>query len=127
MRRVLVAFALTLAACAADVAPAPVGGLLPIMLDAPRDTDGAIIITVSGGPIDSVTAAPGYDITSNTDASGVHILVVGPMASGTLAQIHVADMAHAGQYVASVEQIADGTTFALLDPAPYGVRVAAPR
>ena len=127
MRRFLVAFALAAAACATDVAPAPVGGLLPLVLDAPRDTDGAIIITVSGGPIDSVTAAPGYDITSSTDASGIHLLVVGPLASGTLAQIHVSDLAHAGQYVASVEQIADGTTFALLDPAPYRVRVAAPR
>ena len=127
MRRLLVAFALSLAACSDDVAPAPVGGLLPLMLDAPGDTDGAIIITVSGGPIDSVTAAPGYDITSYTDASGTHILVIGAMASGTLAQIHVPDVSRASQHVANVEQVADGTTFALLDHAPYRVRVTAPR
>lgn len=127
MRRLLLAFAVTVAGCADDAAPAPAGGTLPLVLDGKEGADGAIVVTVSGGPVDSITASPGHAVVANTDASGTHVLVVGSMASGTLAQLHVPDVSHTDRYVVSVEQVADGATFALLDPAPFRVRVGGPR
>lgn len=127
MRHFVVAFSLAVAACSDAAAPAPVGGRLPLVLDGRAGSDGAIVFTVSGGPVDSVTASSGYVVTSSTDDAGTHILIVGSMASGTLAQLHVPDVSHAAQYVVTVEQVADGTTFVLLDPEPFHVRVAGPR
>jgi hypothetical protein len=66
-----------------------------------------------------------YQIASNTDASGTHIMIVGNISSGVVATLHVADISRASGYVATVEQVADRNSFALLDAARDQVTVGA--
>lgn len=111
------------AGCAGEVAPVP--GTLAIDLSgATPGSAGAITLTISGAPLGPVSAASGYRISSRADAAGTHLLVMGPLVSGRIGTIEIPDTAGASRYVAVVEQVADGTTFALLDPSPYRLTLA---
>lgn len=102
-------------------------GDLALQLTSGGSNDGAIVVLVSGGPVLSVDGAAGYQVAANTDARGTHVMIVGNIASGALATLHVADISRASAYVVTVEQVADRTTFALLDPARDQVSVGPAR
>lgn len=104
----------------------PHPGLLELELSSGGANVGALVLVVSGGPVTSVTAASTYEIASNADSAGTHIMIIGTIGSGTLAMLQVPDLNQAGAYVATVEQVADRTTLGLLDAAPYQVTVARP-
>lgn len=110
-------------ACGTNPGSAPQPGALTLGLVSGGTTDGAIVVLVSGGPVLSVDGAAGYQVASNTDARGTHVMIVGNLTVGTLATLHVADIARASAYVVTVEQVADRATFALLDPARDQVTV----
>ena len=118
MKRALV-MALLLAGCRGDSGLGPTPGILVISLTRPGTTDGAVVLTLSGGPVTAVHAPAGYQITSNSDGAGTHVLLVGDLRTGTVATVEIPDIAQALAYVAAVEQVADRTTFALLDAGPY--------
>lgn len=110
----------------ADVAPIPAPGTLVVELVATSPDAGALVFTVSGGPVTRVVA-PGYEVTSRSDASGTHILVSGTLRTGTLVRLDVPELSRAGAYAVTVDQVADGVTFALLDPDPTILRLAEAR
>lgn len=118
MKRILLA-ALVLAACACstDGAGSAEPGILTLTLASAGNNDGAIVVLVSGGPVLSVGTPAGYQIASNTDASGTHVMILGPLTGGALATVKVPDLSRASAYVVTVEQVADRSSFGLLDPA----------
>jgi len=122
VKRWLVACFICVAACSGDDASTPHAGTLAVTLAAGGPNDGALMLLVSGGPVTEV-AASGYEIGSSADAKGTHIMVVGNVTAGTLATITVPDASRSASYVVTVEQAADRTSFALLDPAGYKVTV----
>ncbi|MGH7524384.1 MAG: hypothetical protein ACREK8_08765 [Gemmatimonadales bacterium] len=91
-------------------------GALTLTLTSGGPNDGAMVVLVSGGPVLSVDGAAGYQVAANADARGTHVMIVGNIASGALATLHVADVSRASAYVVTVEQVADRSSFALLDP-----------
>lgn len=104
----------------------PHPGTLQLALSGGGDNVGALVLVVSGGPVTSVAAASTYEIASNADSAGTHIMVIGAIGSGAVATLQVPDVNQAGAYVATVEQVADRTTLGLLDAAPYQVTVTRP-
>lgn len=84
-------------------------------------------MVVSGGAINAVHPAGDLELALESDGSGTHLLLVGDVAEGVLATVEVPDIAHASAYVATVEQVADRTTFALLDPGSYRVTITVQR
>ncbi|MGH7594551.1 MAG: hypothetical protein ACRELE_11980 [Gemmatimonadales bacterium] len=127
MRRVALAMLLVVVACSTDAATTVQAGRLALTLTTAGTTDGAIVVLVSGGPVLSVSALAGYQLASNTDALGTHIMIVGNVGSGVLATLQVPDVSRASAYVATVEQVADRSSFGLLDPARDQVTVGPTR
>jgi hypothetical protein len=124
MNRALLILCCAIAACSAPEAAAPHAGTLTLSLSGGSPTDGALVIIVSGAPVTSVTPAAGYQVASNADGQGTHIMVLGPIATGPIATISVPNADRASAYVATVQQVSDRTTYALLDPAAYHIVIA---
>ena len=123
MRRYAAVALLLLAGCTADSGAATKAGTLTLALAGGSPTDGAIVVLVSGGPVASVSAPGGYQVASNVDGEGTHVMVLGNLAGGTLATISVPDISRASAYVATVLQVSDRNSFGLLDPGPYHITV----
>ena len=120
MRRFLVVTVL-LASCGGTDVPPPPPGELAIHLTTPAGAAaGAIVLTVSGGVVGSVVPAGGLEDAMTIDASGTHLLLLGAANTGEIAVLRIPDRALASRYVVRVEQVADGSTFALLDAAQWG-------
>jgi hypothetical protein len=118
-RAVVAALALALLGCG-GTEPVPVTpGELAIQLTAPGTPPGAMVLTVSGGPIAGFTPANGIESALSTDAEGTHLLLVGTLDGGVVGRLQIPDVALATRYVVRIDQVADGTTFALLDPAQW--------
>jgi hypothetical protein len=123
MKRLVLAGLVLVAACSADAGNAAQAGTLTLSLTAAGPNDGAIVVVVSGGSVVSVDAPAAYQIASNSDGRGTHVMIVGSVTSGVLATLHVPDVSRASAYVVTVEQVADRDSFGLLDPARYQVTV----
>ncbi len=123
MKRALIVLLALAGACSSDSGTAPHAGALTLRLAAGGSSDGAMVLTVSGGPVTSVDAPSGFQIASNADGRGTHIMVIGNLAAGAIATINVPDLARASAYVATIEQVSDRGTFALIDAARYQVTI----
>lgn len=109
-------------ACTEAPATPPQPGMLVVELVSTGVSDGALLFTISGGPVDAVTAVS-TTVTSRTDETGTHVFVSGALAPGAIVRVAVPDVASAPAYVVSLEQVADGRTFALVDPAFVTIRI----
>jgi hypothetical protein len=118
LRSLLLACLFPLAACSHDTS-GPTAGTLTVNLASPNSDDGAVLFTVSGGPIDSV-ASPGHQLySSRLDSSTLRLIVTGDLGPGTIATMYVADMRLASSYSATVNQVAARESYAQRDAATY--------
>ena len=113
---------LLLTACH-STAPNAVPGTLTVHLASAGTNDGAMVLVVSGGAVQSVEAVGSYEVTSYSDQAGVHVMVVGNLTVGALVRLHVPDISRASDYVAVIGQVADRTNFGLVDASGYRVTV----
>ena len=123
MIRRLVVLALLAVACTTEQTPVPTAGSLTLTLAGAGNTDGAIVLLISGGPVVSVAVPTGYQVATNADGEGTHVMVLGNLLVGTLATINVPDISRASSYVVTVVQVSDRNSFGLLDPVVYRVSV----
>jgi hypothetical protein len=115
-------------ACGDDdpVAPTalPDPGPLQVIVQSPFADDGALILSVGGGPVDSI-AAPGLTLTGvGTAGGGRRVLVRGAIASGPVLTIFVPDRRAQHAYTAKVEAAASRTTYAQRAPSEYRLVVS---
>lgn len=102
----------------------PTAGTLSVSLTTPNRDDGAVLFTLSGGPVDSVEAV-GYSVYSaRIDPNTLRIIVTGDVVSGAIARIHIADNREASRYSASINQVAARSSYAQRDPATYSLSLA---
>jgi hypothetical protein len=95
----------------------PTAGVLRLSFAGSVGDVGAVLLTLSGGPVDSVEA-PGFGIySSRADATTLRVIITGPVASGSVAEVHIPDSRAASLYSVSVQQVAARATYALSDPA----------
>jgi hypothetical protein len=112
---------------------APVPGHLVVLLTSPNTNDGAILIRVEGGQLDSISLVSGsthrVQFTRPT-ASTARLIVVGtavkPIATGELLNLWVPDVAKVSLYSAKVDQAAARVTYAQRAVDGYVLRIAAP-
>ena len=126
MRRVwLMAAALgLLMGCGNDDGPAgPSPGALEIRLNGPTGA-GAALLLVEGGEIDAVEAAGYFTASAPYSGTARRVLVAGENLAGTLLRIQVPDRRVA--YQATLIEIADGSTYRLLDPAGFTMGIVRP-
>jgi hypothetical protein len=116
MRRVRTLFAvpalLLAVACADDstgTGGPPQAGTLIVRLTTTHSDDGAVLLELSGPPIDSVVAlnASLQLFTRRANDSTIVAAVVGVVGNGAVVTLRVPDVGAAGQYTARVLEVAD--------------------
>ena len=101
----------------------PAEGVLTLELRSPNSDDGAVLFTLTGGPVEAIESE-GHSVYSTViDPGTTRIVIAGDLGSGTLARIRIADRDQAAQYAGVVEQVAQRSSFAQRDPAGYQLRV----
>lgn len=99
----------------------PTAGTLKVNLVSPATDDGAVLVTVFGGPVDSVESV-GYTVYSaRGSADTVKLIVTGTLPSGAIARIHIPDGRQASRYGARLVQVAARSTYSQRDTASYGI------
>lgn len=105
----------------------PRPGALDLVFAPPAPGAGALLFVVEGAPIDSVEPAGYGTIAGRLSATAVRVIVTGPLAPGPVARVRVPDVRLSRHYRATLEEVADGASYALRDPAAYRLVVVPPR
>lgn len=116
----LTVLALAIAGCGGENQnPTPSGDLLVAYFQSVPQA-GALLLTISGGPVENVTALGGQQVSFASPFAGTtKVVVAGTLANGDLLRLRVPDVTRFADYAVRIEQVADKTTFALIDPAGY--------
>lgn len=102
----------------------PSGAILSVTLSSPHGDDGAVLLTITGGPVDSVEAVGSAVYTARSGTGPLKLIVTGDLGGEPIARIHVPDHRHAPFYTATVLQVAARGTYAQRDPAAYRASLA---
>lgn len=121
----VLALAATVAAiaCADLVGPTPLRGPGPVnfRLTIPHQGDGALLITVAGGPLDSVTAVGVEVAWMETAHDEVGVLVRGVLRDGAIVRLWVPERGIADGYVATIAQAVDLVSYQRRDLVGYAL------
>lgn len=106
------------AACGGGEKPSPAGDLI-VTYVASGPPAGAVLLTVTGGMVQGVTAAiSGVQVSFGSPAGGTtKIIVTGTLSNGDLLRLRVPDVNTT--YFVTADQVADVVTFALLPSAGH--------
>jgi hypothetical protein len=102
----------------------PVPGTLNLNLNSPNSDDGAVLFTVSGGPIDSVVPESYTTFSTRVDANTRRVVVAGDIVDGILVRIHVPDVSRVKEYSVTLGQVASRTSHALHSVGAYSITVS---
>ena len=76
------------------------------------------MLTITGGPVESVSAIGDQQVAFASPLAGTtKVIVTGTLGTGELLRLRVPDLDQSASYTVRVEQVADRNTFALIDPA----------
>lgn len=118
-RRLVLACLLGLVPLGCSNNTGPTSVALNVSLSSPNTDDGAVLMTISGGPVDSVEAV-GYAVfTARAGAETLRLIVTGNLGSGPIARIHIPDSRLVSRYSAKIGQVAVRATYAQRDPVSY--------
>ena len=125
MKRIAGVLALVAAlSCGGDDPPSgPSPGELEVRLAGPAGA-GAALLIVEGGQIDTIEPAGYFTASAPYSGTARRVLVAGQNLNGVLVRIRVPDRRTG--YRATVVEIADGTSYQLLDPAGFEATVERP-
>ena len=119
MRRMLTAALLGLVAACGDSSNPSGAGDLFVSYSGTGEA-GAILLTISGGPVETATALQGQQVSSTSPyPNSTKVVVIGEIGNGDLLRIRVPDVAAVTQYNVRADQVADKTSFALIDPSKH--------
>jgi len=112
------------AACGGEPAgPKPTPGDLTVVLASPGSSDGAVLLLVTGGPVESVASVGSYQVASAVVATNTRrVVVTGNIGAGDLIKLRVPDV-NSTSYLIQIEQVADRNTYALLEASAYTATV----
>jgi len=123
MRRALAAVGLILALGCGDSGQPPSGaGDLLVAYHAGNGDAGAMVLTITGGAVESVSAIGAHQVSFSTPyptTTRVVVIGVGELATGDLLRIRVPDVSKVTIYVVRADQVADRTSFALISPSQH--------
>lgn len=121
-RRVLL-FSVFLLSCSSG-STGPTSGVLNVKLSSLHGDEGAVLLTITGGPVESVEAVSGIVHSAQLDANTLRVVVTGNLTSETIARVRIADATQASRYVAVINQVATRSAYALRDPGLYVITIA---
>jgi hypothetical protein len=102
----------------------PTSGTLNARLSSLRGDDGAVLFTITGGPVESVDAVSGIVHSVQIDANTLRVVITGNLSTGAIARVRIADLTQASRYSAAVNQVAARSTYVQRDPGQYSITLA---
>jgi hypothetical protein len=102
----------------------PTSGILYVKLSSLRGDDGAVLFTITGGPVESVEAVRGIVHSAQIDANTLRVVITGNLSAGAIARVRIADLTQASRYSAAVNQVAARSTYVQRDPGQYSITLA---
>jgi hypothetical protein len=123
-------FAAAVASCDGDELPPgppePTGpGFLAVVLDSPNATTGALLVTISGGPIDSVRVNQHTFRTAATATNQHQVMVAGTIRDASVIfRFWIPDLGDMSDYRATVDQAAARGIYTQLSLEGYSLRIA---
>ncbi|MEO8139692.1 MAG: hypothetical protein ABI742_08605 [Gemmatimonadota bacterium] len=103
----------------------PDPGPVNLVLTTPNNSDGALLLDITGGAVTSVQTQ-GYELAATPPGTGLRMLVRGNLVAGPIATLIVPDRHKLGKYTVTVLQAAARGTYQQLPLAGYAVRLAVP-
>jgi hypothetical protein len=97
---------------------------LNVQLSSLRGDDGAVLFTITGGPVESVDAVSGTVRSAQINANTLRVVITGNLSAGTIARVRIADASQASRYSIAVNQVAARSTYVARDPGQYSVTLA---
>jgi hypothetical protein len=110
--------------CSCSSGTGPTSGILNVKLNSLRGDDGAVLFTITGGPVESVEAVSGIVHSAQIDANTLRVVITGNLSPGAIARVRVADLTQASRYSAAVNQVASRSTYVQRDPGQYSITLA---
>lgn len=86
-------------------------GFVNVSLSTPNSNDGAIMFTLAGGVIDSLTPAGGTLFSASTGTNRFRAIVAGTITDGTVLRFWMPDRRNIASYTATLEQAAARSTY----------------
>jgi hypothetical protein len=128
--RLAVAAAMTIFVAGCDPAgpgePIPDPGPVNVVLATPRDDDGAVMFSIRGGALDSISAV-GYGAFATQTAADAHrVIVSGDIVDGPIARIWLPDRRALAPYTLGIEQVANRVTYAQQPATGYALSLELP-
>ena len=114
--KLVLAAALALLACSKDSPTGPQPGTLSVQLQTPNSgADAAILFTLSGPTtVTNVRASAGDTLwTTDFSATSTKVILTGSIGSGVILRFDVPDINQYGQYLASINQVANSSDYSL--------------
>lgn len=102
----------------------PDPGLVDLVLATPNSNDGALLLSITGALVNSVTAQSFEVASVGAGSSTVKLLVRGNLTDGVIAQITVPDRHKLSSYQVTVNQAAARTTYQQQPLAGYAVNLS---
>ena len=123
-------FAAAVASCDGDELPPgppePTGpGFLAVVLDSPNNNTGALLVTISGGPVDSVQANQLTFRTAEIATNQHQVIVAGSVRDASVIfRFWIPDLGDMADYRATLEQAAARGLYTQLSLEGYALRIA---
>jgi hypothetical protein len=109
-----------LVSCGGDANQNSNAGDLLLSLYAGGPEAGAVLLVITGGPVQNATALGGQQVSFASPFSGnTRVVISGDLATGDVLRIRVPDLSRIADYHVQTLQVADKVTFALLDQGAY--------
>ena len=120
--------ALTIACKNADIQGTGPGdtinpGFVTVTLATPNSNDGALLLTLSGGTMDSLQASAGTIFFASTGTNKFRVMVAGTIADGPVVRFWMPDRRNVAQYLATLEQAAVRSTYVQQDISGYSLSI----
>ena len=105
-----------LASCGEELPPGPPPppsgpGFLRVLLQTPRSNDGALLITLSGGPLDSLRVSQTTLLTAPPGVNDQQLIIAGDVRAGVVLLFWVPERTNVANYRAVLNQVATRADF----------------
>ena len=101
-------------------------GFVNVTLATPNSNDGALLLTLSGGTIDSLAASAGGGTIffASTGTNTFRVMVAGTIGDGPVVKFWMPDRRDVAQYLATLEQAAVRGSYEQQDIGGYSLSIA---
>ena len=99
-------------------------GFVNVTLATPNSNDGALLLTLSGGTMDSLAASAGTIFFASTGTNTLRVMVAGTITAGPVVRFWMPDRRNVAQYLATLEQVAVRSSYEQQDIGGYGLSIA---